>query len=77
MIDGLRSMGWLPRHVWSPPREIERASVKLEQRLHRTPTGAEMALELGCSVHDFHESLLTMSYSSMVALDELWKNSED
>ncbi len=76
IIDELRSLDWVPRSVRSLAREIERASVNLEHRLHRAPTDAEMALELGCSVQDFRESLLTISHSSMAALDELWNVSD-
>jgi RNA polymerase sigma factor for flagellar operon FliA len=76
IIDELRSMDWVPRSVRSLAREVERASSKLEHRLHRAPTDAEMARELGCSVRDFRESLLTISHSSIAALDELWNVSD-
>ena len=57
-------------------REIERAHGKLEHRLHRTPTDEEMARELKLSVEEFQESLVKISNSTVVALDELWAVSD-
>jgi RNA polymerase sigma factor for flagellar operon FliA len=57
-------------------REIERAHAKLEHRLHRTPTDEEIASELGISTEEFQESLLRISNSTVVALDELWSVSD-
>ena len=57
-------------------REIERANAKLEHQLRRAPTDAEMAVALETTVEDFHESLVKISNSSVVALDELWTVSD-
>jgi RNA polymerase sigma factor for flagellar operon FliA len=76
IIDELRSMDWVPRSVRSLAREVDRASAALEHRLHRAPTDEEMALELGCSVHEYRESLVMLSHSSIAALDELWNVSD-
>src|SRR5271156_5245031 len=46
IIDELRSLDWVPRSVRARAREIERANVKLEARLHRVPTEEELADEL-------------------------------
>jgi RNA polymerase sigma factor for flagellar operon FliA len=46
--------------------------MKLEARLQRAPTDEEMAQELECTVAEFQESLLQISNSTIVALDELW-----
>jgi RNA polymerase sigma factor for flagellar operon FliA len=46
--------------------------MKLEARYQRAPTDDEMATELGVSVEEFQESLLQISNSTIVALDELW-----
>ena len=76
IIDELRSLDWVPRSVRAKAREIERANAKLEHRLHRAPTDQEMAAELEVSVDDFQESLVRISNSSVVALDELWTVSD-
>jgi RNA polymerase sigma factor for flagellar operon FliA len=76
IIDELRSMDWVPRSVRSRAREVERANAKLEHALQRAPTDKEMAAELGITVDELNESLLAISHSSMVALDELWSVSD-
>lgn len=76
IIDELRSLDWVPRSVRARTREIERANAKLEHRLRRTPTDEEMAGELGISPEELQESLLAISHSSVVALDELWSVSD-
>ncbi|MDP9376187.1 MAG: RNA polymerase sigma factor WhiG [Actinomycetota bacterium] len=76
IIDELRSLDWVPRSVRARAREIERAHAKLEHRLHRTPTDDEIAAELGISNDEFQESLLKISKSTVVALDELWSVSD-
>src|SRR2546425_9342669 len=76
IIDELRSLDWVPRSVRAKAREIEAAHVKLERTLGRTPSDDEVATELGVSMDDFQESLLQISNSSVVALDELWAVSD-
>ena len=76
VIDELRSLDWVPRSVRTKAREIEKVNAKLEHRLHRAPTDQEMATGLGISVEEFQESLVRISNSSVVALDELWTVSD-
>jgi RNA polymerase sigma factor FliA len=76
IIDELRALDWVPRSVRARAREIERAHAKLEHRLHRTPTDAEMAAELNMGVEEFQDSLVKISTSTVVALDELWAVSD-
>src|ERR1700692_3191908 len=72
IIDELRNLDWVPRSVRARAREIERANMKLEAKLQRAPTDEEMASELGVELNDFQETLLQISNSTIVALDELW-----
>jgi RNA polymerase sigma factor for flagellar operon FliA len=76
IIDELRSLDWVPRSVRARAREIERVNMKLEARLRRAPTDEEMAAELEISVEEFHDALLQISNSTIVALDELWNVSD-
>jgi RNA polymerase sigma factor FliA len=76
IIDELRSMDWVPRSVRARAREVERANAKLENTLQRAPTDQEIADEIGITVDELNESLLAISHSSMVALDELWSVSD-
>ncbi len=76
IIDELRTLDWVPRSVRARAREIERVNMKLEAKLQRAPTDDEMSVELGVSVGDFHDALLAISNSTIVALDELWNVSD-
>ena len=76
IIDELRSLDWVPRSVRAKARLIERANMRLEHKLQRAPTDHEMAEALEMSVEDFNSSLVQISNSSLVALDELWTLSD-
>jgi RNA polymerase sigma factor FliA len=76
IIDELRSLDWVPRSVRTKAREIERMNAKLEHKLHRAPTDQEMAEALEITVEEFQDSLVRISNSSVVALDELWTVSD-
>jgi RNA polymerase sigma factor for flagellar operon FliA len=76
IIDELRAMDWVPRSVRTRAREIERANARLENRLQRAPTDQELAAELEISSSELQENLLTISHSSLAALDELWNVSD-
>jgi RNA polymerase sigma factor for flagellar operon FliA len=72
IIDELRSLDWVPRSVRSKARDVEKAHAKLENRFQRAPSDEEMAEELGVGVSDFHDTLLEIANSSVLALDDLW-----
>jgi RNA polymerase sigma factor FliA len=76
IIDELRTLDWVPRSVRARAREIERANMKLEAKLQRAPTDEEMSGALEMSMEEFHEALLQISNSTIVALDELWSVSD-
>ena len=76
IIDELRTLDWAPRSVRARARQIEGVNVKLESRLQRAPTDEEMATELGTTIPEFHEHLLQIANSTIVALDELWSGTD-
>jgi RNA polymerase sigma factor for flagellar operon FliA len=76
IIDELRSLDWVPRSVRAKAREIEQVNAKLEHKLQRAPTDAEMSEALGVSQEEFQESLVKIANSSVIALDELWTVSD-
>jgi RNA polymerase sigma factor FliA len=71
IIDELRAIDWIPRSVRYKAREVEKAYAALEGRLHRTPTEAEVAAELGIALEDLHQIFSQVSFVNVVALDEL------
>jgi RNA polymerase sigma factor FliA len=76
IIDELRSLDWVPRSVRAKAREIESTQTRLEHELGRVPSDKEVADALEMSIEDFQESLLQISNSTVVALDELWTVSD-
>ncbi len=71
IIDELRAIDWIPRSVRYKAREVERAYSGLEAKLHRTPTEAEVAAEMGIGLDDLHAIFSQVSFVNVVALDEL------
>lgn len=71
IIDELRAIDWIPRSVRYKAREVERAYAALEGKLHRTPTEAEVAAELGITLDELHAIFSQVSFVNVVALDEL------
>src|SRR5215213_7849120 len=71
IIDELRSIDWVPRSVRYKAREVEKAYAKLETDLHRTPSEAEVAAEMGIKIEDLHSIFSQVSFVNVVALDEL------
>src|SRR5205809_1966207 len=54
IIDELRAIDWIPRSVRYKAREVEKAYARLEATLHRTPTEAEVAADMGIGLDDLH-----------------------
>ena len=71
IIDELRAIDWIPRSVRYKAREVEKAYASLEAKLHRTPSEAEVAAEMGIKLDDLHHIFSQVSFVNVVALDEL------
>jgi len=70
IIDGLRSMDWVPRSVRAEARKIENAISELSVRLQRAPTDDELADRLSMSAAELDAAFLRVANSKLVALDE-------
>lgn len=57
VLDGFRSQDWVPRRVRLRAQEIERATVRLTQKLWRSPTEAEIVDEMGVSITKYRSFL--------------------
>lgn len=77
IIDELRALDWIPRSVRSKARSMERAYAELEAELHRTPTKAEIADRMGITEKDLHAIFSQVSYTNILALDELLSSGSD
>ena len=71
ILDELRAQDWVPRSVRSRARDVERALERLESRLQRSASDAEVAAELGITVAELRELYAQLQMTSVVALDEL------
>jgi RNA polymerase sigma factor for flagellar operon FliA len=77
IIDELRALDWVPRSVRFRARELEKAYVHLENELRRVPSDEEVSAHMGIEVSDLHDLLTQLSYTSLVALEELWAVGSD
>ncbi|MGH3802992.1 MAG: FliA/WhiG family RNA polymerase sigma factor [Pseudonocardiaceae bacterium] len=71
ILDELRAQDWVPRSVRGRARDVERALERLESRLQRSASDAEVATELGITVVELQELYAQLQLTSVVALDEL------
>jgi RNA polymerase sigma factor for flagellar operon FliA len=71
ILDGLRSLDWVPRSVRSRSRAVQGALELLEQRLGRAPTDAEIAEELSISTEELESWLADIAAGSVGPLDHV------
>ena len=69
IIDGMRSMDFVPRSVRDKLRAVQRAQVLLEERLGRVPEDTEVAREIGIPVQQLRD-LSRQANSNHASLDD-------
>jgi RNA polymerase sigma factor FliA len=72
IIDGLRSLDWVPRSIRARAKSIEEANATLEAVLGRPPIDEEMADQLDLTLEAFRDALREIAKASVLALDDLW-----
>ncbi|MBQ9494550.1 MAG: RNA polymerase sigma factor WhiG [Treponema sp.] len=77
IFDELRQIDWVPRSVRQKSREIEDAINTLEARLGRTASDAEIAESLGMSEDDYHRTIMKVSGTSVLSLNDVWRANDD
>lgn len=77
IFDELRQLDWVPRSVRQKTREIEDAIVTLEARLGRPAKDAEIAESLNMSEDDYHRTIMKVSGTSILSLNEVWFTGDD
>jgi RNA polymerase sigma factor FliA len=77
IFDELRSIDWVPRSVRQKTREIEEAMRGLEANLGRAASDQEIASSLGMSDTDFQSTMLKISGTSILSLNDVWYSGED
>jgi RNA polymerase sigma factor for flagellar operon FliA len=71
MLDELRSSDWMSRGDRRYQRMIETAVHKLEHRLGRAPSEAEIAAEMGMKLTDYQDLLSKVRGTQLVYLEDM------
>lgn len=77
MIDGLRSMDWVPVSVRHRNRNLEKVVRDLENQLGRSASDEEVATELGITVAEYGQRIQDMAGSAILSLEDVWGNPEE
>jgi RNA polymerase sigma factor FliA len=77
ILDAIRDLDWVPRLVRIKARKIQLACEKLEGRLGRAPTFAEMADELGLDHGEYHSMIEGATATAIISLSEEWTDQEE
>jgi RNA polymerase sigma factor for flagellar operon FliA len=77
ILDELRSLDWVPRSTRAKAREIDRSTVRLENKLGRVPTESELAADMKISPAELLAALEDVSGTTLLSLDELVYREED
>ena len=70
VLDGLRSLDWVPRTLRQKSRQLEEAYTQLEAELGREPTNEELAQKLGVSTDEIDEEIKKSSLMALISLDD-------
>ena len=71
MLDELRGSDWMSRGDRRHQRDIEAAVHKLEHRLGRPPSEAEIAAEMGMKLSEYQELLTKVRGTQLVYLEDM------
>lgn len=77
IIDGLRSIDWVPRSIRQKAKELEKAVATLEAQNGGPATDREICAALDLSVDEYYKLLLEVSGASLASLDEMWAGDGD
>ncbi|MDR3160027.1 MAG: RNA polymerase sigma factor WhiG [Spirochaetaceae bacterium] len=77
IFDELRSIDWVPRSVRQKTREVEETIGSLEALLGRTATDKEIARSLGMSEEEYLKTMLKISGTSMLSLNDVWFSGDE
>jgi RNA polymerase sigma factor FliA len=69
VLDGLRSVDWVPRSVRRQIREVRRVEAALVTTLNRNPTEAEVAAAIGITIRRLREHAADAELSRLAPLD--------
>ncbi|MDR1127188.1 MAG: RNA polymerase sigma factor WhiG [Treponema sp.] len=77
IIDELRSIDWVPRSIRQKAREVENVIGMLEAQLGRIATDREIADALGMTEEDYGKTLMKISCTTMLSLNDVWFSGDE
>jgi len=77
IFDELRAIDWVPRSVRQKSREVEEAIMSLESKLGRQVSDREVASEMGLSEDDYNDTMLKISGTSVLSLNDVWYTGDE
>ena len=72
MLDELRTMDWVPRLVRSKASKLAEANRKLETKLGRHPTEAELAEHMELTIPELEKMLVDANAVGLISLNKKW-----
>lgn len=77
ILDGLRAHDWAPRSLRQKARRLTQAIAKLERKLGRSATDAEIAADLRMSLREFEQVLFELNALALLSLDQPLDSGEE
>jgi RNA polymerase sigma factor for flagellar operon FliA len=77
IFDELRSIDWVPRSVRQKTKEVEETIGTLEAQLGRSATDQEIARALGMSEGEFLKTMMRISATSILSLNDVWFSGDE
>ena len=77
IFDELRRLDWIPRSVHEKARKVQGVLEKLEQKLGRIPSDAEMAKAMDLTLSEYEQLQAEIRPATFVCLDSLVGHDED
>lgn len=77
ILDGLRSMDWVPYSIRQKAKDVEKAYANLEFKLGRAATDEEVCEFLSINLEQFKQILNDTRIMSLQSLDEFWNDGEN
>ena len=76
ILDGLRSLDWIPRSVRKKIQDMEKCIVQMEKDLGYTPNGGQIAKALNLDIEEYHTVLNQARSVDLLSLDEPVKDQD-
>ncbi|SHG57466.1 RNA polymerase, sigma 28 subunit, SigD/FliA/WhiG [Thermosyntropha lipolytica DSM 11003] len=76
IIDGLRSMDWVPVSIRQKSKELEKVYSRLEAKLGRAASDEEVAEEMGIDLEKLNKILREVAVTTIISLEDFYAGEE-